>query len=799
MTELLRDIRHAFRLFHRTPVTVTVIIGSLTLAIGANTAVFSFVNAIQFKALPVADESTLVDVSEWSATELCAGCGVGTSYPGYIEWRVGTISFAAIEAYKEQSFVLSGVPEPERTNGALISPGLFRMIGAQPVRGRLLTTDDDRVGADPVVLVSDLLWHRLFAVTPDILGRTIKIDGVAHTVIGVMPPGFRFPEFAQLWIPLQPAATRWERTDRSLAVLARLKPRVSRDAARAEMRTIAAVQAQTHADTNKSWTARVTSFREDMTGETAVASMVFLTAVGFVLLIACANVANLLLVRAVERRREIAIRLALGATRWRIARLVWTESLVLAASGGILGMLAALWVSRWLVSSFQVEAPYWIQFGMDWRAPAFCGAVTVATALFCGLAPALQASKRDVRSTLQDAASNAGGQKGQRFRHSLVVLQLALALLLLAGAGLMIKTVVRTYRFDVGYDPTRVLVADITLSGPRYAPPGARRAVATALVETLERIPGVRAAVSRTVFFAGFGGQPRRVMIDGVGEAPAGASPGFYYAVTPGYFATLGIPILQGRGFNADDIGRVVIVNSAMAERIWGNRSPVGARIRFGPDAPWLDVIAVVSDAGGSPVGSAEHATFAYVPYAGHDGPASSIFVSSTGPASALPPELRAAVKHIDPDLPLEGLMTAAEMYAHWAAPARFVALLMSGLSAIAILLATMGTYAVMAYGVAQRTREIGIRLALGATTRDVRKLLVGAGLRLVAPGLVLGLLGAWLGTRALKGILAGTSPTDPGVFAAVAIALAGVGLAACWIPSRRAIRIDPTIALRTE
>jgi predicted permease len=799
MTELLSHLRQAFRLFYRTPVAVAVIVGSLALAIGANTAVFSFVNAIQFKALPVADEATLVDVSEWSATELCAGCGVGTSYPGYLEWRASSSSFSAIEAYREQSFVLSGPSEPERTGGAIVSPGLFSMIGVQPVLGRLLSADDDRVGAVPVVLLSDLMWRRMFAGSPDVLGRTLKVNGVMHTVVGVMPPGFRFPEFAQLWLPLQPAAGAWKRTDRSLTVVARLKRGVDLDMARVEMRTLAASQALTHPESNKGWTAQVTSMREDMTGETAVASLVFLTAVGFVLLIASANVANLLLVRAVERRREIAIRLALGATRWRIARLVWTESLVLAASGGMLGMLAALWFSRWLVASFQVEAPYWIQFGIDWRAPVFCGAVTLATALFCGLAPALQASRRDVRSTLQDTSGSAGGQKGRRFRHSLVVLQLALALVLLAGAGLMIKTVLRTYSFDVGYDASRVLVGDLTLSSIKYESAGARRAFAAALVESLERMPGVRAAVMRTVFFAGFGGEPRRVTVDGSGDAPAGASPSFYYAVTSGYFATLGIPILQGRDFAPSDGGGVVIVNREMAGRIWAGRSPIGARIRFGQESPWLDVIGVAANVGGSPIGGGDQALFAYVPFTGNEGAAISIQASSYRDVSMLAPEVRAAVKRLDPDLPVEDLMTATEMFAHWSQPARFVALLMAGLSAVAILLASMGTYGVMAYGVAQRTREIGIRLALGATGRDVQQLLVGAGLRLVAIGLILGLLGAWLGTRALEGILAGTSPTDPVVFTSVAIGLGLVGLLASWIPSRRAMRIDPTIALRAE
>jgi predicted permease len=798
MKGFLLEIRDALRLVRRAPALTVAIAGSLALGIGANTAVFSFVNAIQFKPLPFADEATLVDVSEWSSTDLCAGCGVGTSLPSFLEWRDRARSFSAVEAYREQSFVVSGGADAERTGGAIVSSGLFPMIGVQPALGRGLRAEEDVPGASPVVLISHRLWTRRLESRSEVVGSTIKVDGVARTIVGVMPPGFAFPEFAQLWVPLQQSGTEWPGRDRSLGVVARLRPGTRLEEARSEMRAIAAARALAHPETNARWTARVTSLREDMTGETSQASLVLLVAVTIVLLIACANVANLLLARAVERRREIAIRMALGASRARVARLVWTESLTLSALGGALGMLLALWASRWLVSSFAVEAPYWIEFGMDWRVPIYCGAVTVATALMSGLAPAFQASKRDVRATLQDGANASAGRTGRRFRHTLVVVQLALSLVLLAGAGLMTRTLVRAYQFDIGYDPSRLLVGDLTLNEARYDSPAAIRGFATSLVESLERMPSVRAAISHSIFFAGFGGQPRRLIIDGAGEAPAGASPGFYHAVTPGYFATLGVAILEGRDFTAADAGHVVIVNRELADRIWGPRSPLGARIRFGADRPWLSIVAVVANIGGSPMG-ARRAAYAYVPFAGNEGTSLSVSVRGAGEVSALAPEVRAAAARIDPDVPVEDLMTTAAMLDRWTQPARFVALLLLSLSAAAVLLASMGTYGVMAYGVAQRTREIGIRLALGAGAHHIRQLLVGAGLRLVAAGLVLGLLLAWLCTRALTGILAGTSPTDPVVFALVASILGTVGLIASWIPSRRALTIDPTIALRAE
>ena len=799
MTDLWLDLRQAVRHCRRAPVMAAVIVGSLTLGIGANTAVFSFVNAIQFRPLPVADERTLVDVSEWSATELCAGCGVGTSYPGFLEWRERAGSFSAIGAYKEAAYAISGAGEPARTGGALVSAGLFPMLGVHPVSGRGIAPDDERPTAAPVVLISDLLWRNRFGSRSDVLGETLTIDGRAHTIIGIMPPRFRWPEFAQLWLPLGPAAVNWPRTDRSLAVVARLAPDSDLQRAGAEVRALATAQAAANPVSNARWTAQVTSLRADMTGETAVASVVFLSAVGFVLLIACANVANLLLVRAVERRREIAVRLALGASRGRILRLVLTESLMFAGAGGVLGMALATAGSRCLVAAFQTEVPYWIQFGIDWHVPLFCVLITTAAALICGLGPALQASRRDVQSTLQEG-SNASAVPSGGLRSALVVLQVTLALVLLAGAGLMIKTVARIYVFDAGYDTSRVVVADLSLTSARYDTPAARRSFAEGVLEALSRIPSARAAFARTVFFGGFGGEARRVVVEGAGEVAPGLSPSFYYAVTPGYFDTLGVAMLQGRSFTATDTD-VVLVNREMAERLWPGRSPLGSRIRFGREAPPLEVIGVVANEGGSPFGQARHVASAYVPFSVNERGAVALYVSSksSSPLESLGPEIRAAVRQADPELPVEDMMTMEETLRRWTQPARFVALLMGTLSGVAILLASIGVYGVMAYTVAQRWREIGIRVALGATSAHVRRLLVGSALRMVCAGLALGLVGAWAGTRVLEGILAGTSPTDPFVFAVAALVLGLAGLCAAWIPARRARLVDPTLALRAE
>jgi predicted permease len=797
MRGLLDDLRFSIRLLRRAPAMSAAVMASLALGIAANTAVFSFVNAVQFKPLPVADEARLVDLSETSRTELCAGCAVGTSYPTYLDWKAAATSFETFGAYREERFVVSGPGGPDRVGGALASAELFPMLGVRPSMGREFEPADDAPGAAPVVILSDVLWRSRFAADPDIIGSSAKVNGVARTVVGVMPPGFRFPEFAQVWLPLAPAAGEWARGDRSLSVVARLRRGVSLDVARAEMATLAAAQAVAHPATHGRWSATAVSLREDLTAETATASVVLLGAVAFVLLIACANVANLLLAQALARRRELAVRLALGATRMRVIRLVLAESLVLAAGGGAAGLLAALWLAGAVVAAVGMDAPYWIQFGVDWRVFAFCGLITVVAACLCGIAPAMQAARPQVAVELKEGEAASGGRGARRIRHTLIVGQLALALVLLACAGLLIKTVARTFRFDAGFDTSKVVVGDLNLEGPAFASPRAITALTATLFERLDR-PGLTSAVSRTVFFAGFGAEARRMSAEGVDVVPAGASPRFYFAVSDDYFAVRELRLRAGRTFAAGD-SDAVVVNVTLAQRLWGDRNPLGARIRFGDAAsraPWLTVVGVV-ESEGTPLSARVAAPAAYVPFAAHPGREFALYVRTSGIAAELIPEVRAAVRSVDPDLPVEDLMTMEQMFAAWSAPARFVATLMTSLSAVALLLACIGIYGVMTYAIRQRSREIGVRLALGATPRQVRTLMARRGAGLVAVGIVIGAAGAWVSTRMLEGVLAGTSPTDPVVFASVAAILGAIGCLASWLPARKAAAIDPLAVLR--
>jgi putative ABC transport system permease protein len=789
MSQFLHDVAYACRALRRAPGLVATAVISLGVGIAATTAVFSFVNALQFKSLPFADADRLVDVQEASTTELCAGCSVGTSYPTLQRWR-GAASFAAMGAYEETRYVVSGqaaAADPERVAAGLVSASLFPMLGIRPAFGRGITEADDRAGAEPVVVLSDTLWRRRFAADAGVLGRPMKVDGTAFTIVGVMPPGFRFPEFAQFWRPLTPARQDQKETERSLGVIARLKDGADVRAAAAEM----------GAHGSGAWSVHVRPLHQAMTAETAVPAAVLLGAVAFVLLIACANVSNLLLVRASERQREIAIRLAIGATRGRILRLVLAESLVLGALGGALGFTLALWASDLIVARFGIEPPYWIQFGLDWRVFAFCGAITFATAILFGLAPAFHAARHDPQSTIKEGGAVTSGRRGRRATGALVMAQLALALLLLAGAGLLIKTVVRSVRFDPGFDTARVLEGDVSLPALKYGTSASINQFASSVLEQLTRVPGTRAGLHSFVFFRGFGAQGRRLLVDGVPDVPDGAAPSFYFAITPGYFRMLGAHMHAGREFGPVDGADVVILNDELASRLFGNASPLGRRLKFG-DRPWRTVIGVVGNINGGVIG-ARATPFAYVPFASEPGKDLAVMISTGGDPAVHAAALRAAVKAVDPDQPVEHLMTMAAAFREQAQPARFIALLMTTLSGVALVLASVGLYGVTAYGVRRRLREIGIRVALGATSGNVVGMIVAGSWRVIAPGLALGVVGGLLATRALRGVLFGTSPTDPVVFGATVLTLAAVASLASYLPARRASRVDPIVVLRDQ
>lgn len=798
MDALVSDIRFAFRSLAKSRTFTIVALLSLALGIGANVTVFSLVNALAFKPLPFPDADRLVDLHETSATKLCAGCGVGTSYPGFIDWRDNARSFSQMGAYVERPFNISGTENAERVGGALVSAETFALLGAQPALGRAFTRGDDRPGAAPVVMLGDAIFARRYGSDRRIVGQTIRVNGVPHTVIGVMPPRFRFPEFADLWVPFEQNASGGSRERRDFGVVARLRANVSMTMANEEMQVIAKSLEERYPE-QKQWTAEATPFRISQAMPSSLYGAL-LGAVGFVLLIVCANLAGLLLARGAGRQREIAIRLALGATRRRIVRHLLTESIILSVAGGALGLLLTSWAIDIIRTIAADRLPYYVTFDVDRATLAFALAVSILTGLLFGLLPALRASAPDVQTTLKESSTTI---RKSMARGLLVIGELALAMILLAGAGVLTRSVVRIATPERGHEQLDLLTGDLEFLDARYADGTAVQATITSILDRLANAPGVVSASAHTVqFVAGFGRSDRSIRADGADSSTARTvSPRFAFVVTPGYFATERLPITAGRGFNAQDrFGSqpVVMINQRMAEVLWRGQSPLGRRIKLGSadSLPWLTVVGIVGD-----ITSRDTvAHYAYVPLAqtAHDQRVTLLLRGSGDPLS-LVPTVRAIVHSVDEDLPILALQTVRQQRRSNVAPYQLYATTMGAFAGFAILLAAIGLYGVVAYNAAQRTREIGVRIALGAEAKHVIGMIAGQGGRLVLLGIMFGTGGSMLLLRVLRAMLFGASPIDLPVFTAVAALLALTAALAIWLPARRAARIDPLEALRAE
>lgn len=798
MSTLGSDVRFAVRSLAKSKLFTTVALLSLMLGIGANVTVFSLVDAIAFKPLPYAEPDALVDVHEWSATKLCTGCAVGTSYPTFMDWRASARSFAGIGAHLERPFNVSGTEAAERIGGAIVSAETFDILGVHPVLGRGFRPEDDRVGATPVALLSDALWTRRYGADRRIVGQAIRINGVAHTVIGVMPPRFKFPEFAELWVPFVPNAAGGTRDQRDFGVVARLRPEVSLAKADREMVTIGRGLEEQYPETQREWTSHVTSLRSDLAGVEKSLYLVMLGAVGFVLLIVCANLAGLLLARGAQRQKEIAIRLALGATRAQIVRHLLTEAVLLSSAGGALGIIVAWWGVDLTVQGFRGQLPAWIDLSLDGRVLVFAVVISVVTGVLFGLLPALRASAPDVHVTLKEGTGNV---RRSYLRGLLVIGELALALILLAGAGDLMKSFLRISSRPQGTDERGLLTADLEFLNAKYRDPGAIRLAVNEIVARLQRVPGATAAtMDHTEFVAGFSGHDETIQAEGVASVPAGVSPRFYHVVTPGYLSTVRLPLLGGRSFtNADRAGaeRVALLGKRTADRLWPGTSPIGKHIKLGSaDAlPWITIVGIVGDVAERGRGR----DYAYVPFDQAPAGPVTMLVRSSGDPMTLANGVRAAVRDVDPDLPLVHLQTVEQQHNDTFSPYKMYAMSMAMFAAFAIVLAAIGLYGVIAYNTAQRTREIGVRVALGANAKHVLTLVAGQGARLVIAGVVLGLVGSLLVLRAIESFLFGASPIDLPIFGGVTALLAGIALAAIWFPARRATRISPMEALRAE
>ncbi len=805
---MIHDLRFACRQLVAHRWFSLAVIVTLALGIGINTTVFTLVNAVLFKPVPLPGGDRLVTLIHYHVSQPRERFGV--SWADFQEYRRHNRSFEHLEAAHLREAVISepGIP-PERARLGRVTTGMFTMIRTPPILGREFTAADGRAGAAPVVLLGHGLWQRRYGAAADVIGRAIRVNGTSATVIGVMPPGFKFPNNEDFWMPLVPDAEIDDRTHPWLQLFALLQPGTTVAAADADTAVIAGRLATAHPDTNKDTGALVRTFHQTYNGdEIRVVFLTMLGAVGCVLLIACANVANMMLSRSLARTREIAVRVAMGAGRWQIVRQLLVESVLLSSLGGLLGLgLSRLGVHAFDLATQDVGKPYWIIFAMDWRAFSYFAAISVLIGFVFGLVPALRASRVDLNTAMKDGTPGAG-QRG-RLTGALVVLQFALTVVLLAGAGIMMRSFFAVQALNPFVRPASLFTARVQLpegKGERYETPAARWQFFQQLLPELRALPGVT-AVAAVNNLPGLGAGDRQIELEGRPAPAPGHEPKASLLVeTPNYLETIGLPILQGRAFTDDDgdTGKeAVIVSRTFAALHWPGAAAVGQRFRWRegekPGA-WLTVVGVCADLDQDPR-DANAAPLIHVTYRQQPWGWMGLLIRTSSDPAALAGPVRAVVQKFDQDLPLFEVrtLTAALEKQHWFLVV-FGALFLS-FALIGLLLASVGIYAVVAQATARRTREIGIRMALGATAGRIARLVLARGFGQLGLGLALGLGGAFGATHLLVNARLATqvSANDPVLFAAIIALLAIVGVAACWLPARKAARIAPTEALRTE
>jgi putative ABC transport system permease protein len=804
MMNLWQDVRYGARSLLKKPGFAFVAVLTLALAIGANSTIFSFVNAILLRPLPYSSPERLVMLDESSSKQGTNSMGV--SFPNFLDWKEQNRVFEDIAAYDEDTYTVTGGGEPEQVPGARISSGLFEIVGVSPLMGRTFRADEDRPNNDTVVILSYGLWQRRYGANPNIIGQSINVGNRPHTIIGVMPAGFRFPEVAEMWRPLALDTTMWTRNDHGLSAIARLKPGVTLEQAQAEMIRVARHIEEENPVTNEGFSVTVTSLRDGLVGNYRKALMILLGVVSFVLLIACANVANLLLARSTGRQKEIAIRAALGASRWRIVRQLITESLLLSVVGGALGLVLAVWGIDLLLAAIPIEFPFWMKFSLDARVLGFTLLISALTGVVFGLAPALSASKIELNETLKEGGRNAGAATGhRRLRSLLVVLELALSLILLTGAGLMMKSFMRLQHVNAGFNPTGVLTMRVPLPKAKYDEVEKRRAFFQQLLERVRSLPGVESAGAISNLPLSGSAWGRSLTVEGRPVLSVGQAPMINHCViTPGYFRSMGIPLLMGRDFNEtdkQDALKVTVIDERLAREYWPNESPVGKRIRFGPpesNEPWHTIVGVVGEVRHQRLDMATRKSI-YIPFDQIPVREMAITVRSQGDPLSLVGAVRNQVRELDADQPVTAIRPMTDVISRSVWQPRLYTILFAVFAAVALVLSSVGIYGVISYSVTQRTHEIGIRMALGASARDVLRMVVGQGMILTLVGIALGLLGAFGLTRMMESLLFGVTATDPATFVGVSLLLGCVALLACYIPARRATRVDPMVALRYE
>ncbi len=815
---MLADLRFAFRQLAKTPGFTAVALLTLALGIGSATTAFTALDALLLRPLPLIQHqermlwvNEAIPAKNVDRTDIC--------YADFLDWRQRTQTLSAIWVYDTRTVILGGNEAPERVTGAGVSAGAFQAMGVQPIRGRDFLPAEDDPKAELVVLLGYDVWQRKFGGADNVIGQLIKLNGEPRKIVGVMPRGWRYPETADLWVPLgADAATAQRRGSFNFAGHAMLQPGVTLEQARAEFATISAALATAFPATNDGLVATLREVREEAASSAAQLTVLLFGAVMFVFLIACANVANLLLARASARTKEIAIRLALGASRGRLLRQLLVESLLLSVLGAAGGLLLGLWGVDLMLAAIPVELPFWLKFDFNPTVFAFVLALAFLASLLCGFVPAWQASRPEVVGEIKDGGRTAGGgARRHRVRHALVVTEVALALVLLVGAGLMLRSFLALNRVAPGFDPRGVVTFRVgfppAMTQGVNDPSAIYRGFFRELLPRLEALPGVE-AVSAVSALPGLGlGGFNGVRIEGQPDPKtfADTSYGQSRSVMPGFFETLRIPLRAGRSFHAmDDLNHppVVIVDEGFAKKFFPDQDPIGKRFRNPSSDPkaaprWLEIVGVAGIVRRWVDREDVPPTF-YTPYEqGASGFMSVILRVRGDPAALLKADgpLRREVLAVNREIPIylnytleDAIHRSDSVWKRY-----FFGRLFAAFAGVALLLASIGIYGVMAYSVAQRTQEIGVRMALGAQPRDVIRLIVGGGARLILRGLAIGFVAAFFAAELLAGSLYGVSPHDLSTFALVPLLLAVVALAACLIPARRATKVDPIIALRAE
>ena len=805
MHSFIRDLRYALRSLRRQPGFTAAVTITLALGIGANTAIFSVVNGVLLRPLPYPNDDRLAMV--W--TKFSNDQTESASLPDYIDWKAEGSSFASMSAFANSNDNLAAPGgEPERMPSARVIADYFQTLGVTPAIGRFFVPDEFVFGSHRVVVLSYGLWQRRFGADRSIVGKSITLNARPYTVVGVAGEGMRLPARAQLWSPyaVDPSARPANRRSDFLSVVGRLKPGVSLARAQSEMDGVARRLSTAYPATNTGVGIKLVSLRDQLVGSVRLALLVFSGAVALVLLIACANVANLLLARATAREREMAVRAALGAGRGQLVKQLLTESLMLSTAGGLLGVLLAWWGLQALKAAAPPTLPRLDEIALDPAALAFTAIAVVTTGILFGLAPALRGSSTALHATISAGGRAAiGGGPGERLRGALVVAQVALAIVLLVGSGLLIRTFARLQQVDLGFDPAHVLTAQIVLPGVKYPSEDRQLAFFNSLRDRLAATPGVQTVGLTTDVPLGGGYNYNSFAIVGRPAPALGATPDAVPTIaTAEYFSAMRIPLLAGRLFDATDgpnAPRVAVVNKELVQKHFDGKNPIGERISFSNTADsttWRTIVGVV---GSTKLEGVANESYPQVFTALQQSPVFYLYVvaRTAGDPSALAPTLRRELAALDPAQPISDVMTMEARAASSVAQSKLNSAIIALFACVALALAAVGIYAVISYAVSQRTREIGIRLALGAGRSDVLRLVVRDGMTPAVIGAVLGAIGAIGVTRLMRNLLYGVSATDPIVFGTVLGGLVVIALGACYMPARRASRVDPNVALRTD